>query len=119
VIRRIGLLWLGATAVVSGIVGVIAYQAGWGAGVTARLPEGAAVPYYAYGPHFGFFGFVPFLFVLLVLFLVFRGGRRWSRFGPPPPAQAARTGQPPAGDPWQDWPERPASEPQPAPPQQK
>ena len=113
-------IWLGATAVVSAVVGVIAYQAGWAAGVAARLPAGAAVPYY-YGPHpFGFFGFLPFLFLLVVLLFVLRAGRRWGpwggwgyrdyrRFaGPPPqpgPQQAA-----PADDPWQGWPERPPGE---------
>jgi hypothetical protein len=115
--RRLALIWVGATAIVSAVVGTIAYQAGWAAGVTARLPEGAVGPYpYAYGPHFGFFGFLPFLLLLLVLFLVFRGGGRWGyrRYGPSQPQPQA----PPAGDPWQGWPQRPPSE-RPAPPEQQ
>jgi hypothetical protein len=113
--RGLLLIWLGATAVVSGIVGVISYEAGWAAGLAAKLPAGAVVPYYA--PHFfgfGFFGLLPLLFLVLVLLLVFRGGRRWGRgawgpwgggYGRFPSAT-----QPPAGDPWRDWPQRPPSE---------
>jgi hypothetical protein len=124
--RRLGLIWLAATAVVSAVVGVIAYQAGWAAGVAARLPEGAVAPYY-YGPHFfGFFGFLPFLFLLLVLLFVFRAGRRFGPWGgwgyrgygryagaPPQPGQV-----PPAEDPMREWPRRPPAE-QPAPPERK
>ena len=107
--RGLAMIWLGATAVVSAVVGVLSYQAGWAAGVATRLPDGAAAPYY-YPPHFfgfGFFGLLPFVLLLVVLLLVFRGGRRWGSWGygrypggPPPPP----------GDPWQDSPPRPRSE---------
>jgi len=119
--RGIGLIWLGATAAISAIVGVISYQAGWAAGLAVKVPAGTAVAYYPFAPHlFGFgFGLLPLLGVLLVVFFVARAGRRWGRgpgawgYGrfsgttPPPPV---------GGDPWRDWPQRPPSE-QPAPPQ--
>jgi hypothetical protein len=124
--RGLALIWLGATAVVAAIVGFISYGAGWAAGAAARAP--AAAPYY-YGPHFFGFGFLPFLFLLLVLFLVFRAGRRrgpwgWgyrgygAPFPPYQPSQQSRPGvqPPPAGDPWQGWPQRPPTQ---APPEQE
>lgn len=117
--RRLALIWLGATAVVSAIVGFISYGAGWASGAAAKLPQGAAAvgPYYGgYGPHFfGFFGFLPFLFILCCLFFFFRIGR-WRRpwgggWGYPgygaPYQQSAPPPPPPAGDPWQGWPQRP------------
>jgi hypothetical protein len=112
---RFALIWLGATAVVSAIVGVLSYQAGWAAGLATRLPAGTAFPYpyppHFFGPGFGFFGLLPFLFLLVVLLLVFRGGRRWG-----PGGQGRFPGGPPAGgDPWQGWPQRPPSEQQPPP----
>jgi len=102
------LIWLGATAIVSGIVGILAYQAGWAAGLAAKLPAGTVVPYY-YGPHFFGFGFFGPLFFLLVLFVVLvavrGGGRRWRPWGGYPSAA------PPAGDdPWRAWPQRPPAE---------
>jgi hypothetical protein len=82
--RGFVLIWLGATAVVSTIVGIISYQAGWAGGLATKVPEGAVGPYpYYYAPHFfgfGFFG-LPLLLVLLVLLFVFRGGRRWGSGG--------------------------------------
>jgi hypothetical protein len=111
--RGLALIWLGATAVVSAVVGFISYGAGWAAGAAARLPAAAAGPYYG-GPHFfGFFGFLPFLFLLFVLFLAFRGRRRgpwgwgggWGYRGygvPPQPGAQV----PPTGDPWAGWPQR-------------
>ncbi|HEY4026199.1 MAG TPA: hypothetical protein VGO86_07185 [Candidatus Dormibacteraeota bacterium] len=101
------LIWVGATAVVSAIVGVLSYQAGWAAGLAARLPAEAAPPYY-YAPHFfgfGFFGLLPFLFLLFVLLLVFRGGRRWGPGGPGY-GRFAGTTPPAPGDPWHGWPQR-------------
>jgi hypothetical protein len=126
--RGLALIWLGATAVVSAVVGFISYGAGWAAGAAAHVPA-AAGPYYYGGPHFGFFGFLPFLFVLFVLFLVFRAGRRRGPWGwgggwgyrgygvPPQPGAQV----PPSGDPWAGWPQRPQpqpQQPQAAPPEQ-
>jgi hypothetical protein len=115
--RGLALIWLGATAVVSAVVGVISYQAGWASGLAAGAHAGVAVPAYYYAPHFfGFgFGFLPFLFLLFVLFLVFRGGRRWGR-GPGGWGYDRFAGptQAPAGDPWHGWPQRPPSEQAPA-----
>jgi hypothetical protein len=110
--RGIALIWLGATALVSAVVGVISYQAGWAAGILAHVPAGTVAPYpYYYEPHFfGFFGFLPFLFLVLIVLFLFRRGRwgRWggyNRFGGPTPQQ------PPAGEPWpQEWPQRPREE---------
>ena len=113
---RFSALWLGLTAVLATVVGFFSYQAGWSAGLAARLPAGAAVPYYAYGPHFGFgfFG-LPFLLLLVILLFAFRGRRRWGPggWGPGPwrPGAGAASGgpQPPpaAGEPIHDWPQRP------------
>jgi hypothetical protein len=80
--RGIALIWLGATAVVSGVVGIIAYQAGWAAGVGTRLPAVGGAPYF-YAPHPFFFGFglLPLLFLGLVLLIALRVGRRWGPGG--------------------------------------
>ncbi len=116
--RGFALIWLGATALVSAIVGIFSYQAGWAAGAAARLPAGAAdgAPYY-YGPHFfGFFGFLPFLFLLLVLLFVFRAGRwlgPWRGWGPRGGGYGRFAGTPappPPGEQWQEWPQRPPRE---------
>ncbi|HKF75754.1 MAG TPA: hypothetical protein VKF59_06395 [Candidatus Dormibacteraeota bacterium] len=129
--RRVALIWGGATAIVAAIVGFLSYQAGWAAGLATRVPVAPAGPgpYYGYyGPHFWGFGLVPLLFVLLVVWFVFRA-TRWRRgwgpggwgpggWGPggwygqypgaaqqqPPPGGAQ---PPPAGDPLHDWPQRP------------
>jgi hypothetical protein len=106
--RGFALIWLGATAVVSTIVGFISYQAGWAAGLATKVPEGAVgpypYPYPYYGPHFfgfGFFG-LPLLLLVIILLFAFRGGRRWGRggWGPggydrpaPPPGDQATPGQ--------------------------
>jgi hypothetical protein len=120
--RGIGLIWLGATAVVTSLVGVFSYQAGWAAGLAAKLPEGA--PAYYYAPHPFGFGFFSFLFLLFVLLMVFRVGRRWGPGGWGPrgwgqgrPA-AGQTPPPPTQDPWHGWPERPPGEQPPSGPQQ-
>jgi hypothetical protein len=133
------LIWLGATAAVSAIVGFISYGAGWASGAAAHLPQGVAPvgPYYGYyGPHFfGFLGFLPIFFFLCVLFLVFRIGRflvfrigRWRRpwgwgWGNPgygaPYQQGVTPPPPPSGDPWQGWPQRPQQQPAPPPEQEK
>jgi hypothetical protein len=120
VTRRLALIWLGATAVVSAIVGVISYGVGWASGAAAHLPQGAAAvgPYW-YGPHFfGFFGFLPFLFLLCCLFFVFRigrWGRPWGGWGYPGYTPYQQPGvnppPPPSGDPWQGWPQRPQQQP--------
>ena len=126
--RGLALIWLGTTAVVAAVVGVISYTVGWAAGAAARVPAAAAGPYYYGGPHFfGFFGFLPFLFLLFVLFLVFRAGRLRGRWGwgggwgyrgyGAPPQPGAQV--PPTGDPWAGWPQRPEPQQQPAaPPEQ-
>ena len=127
--RGLVLIWLGATAAVSAVVGFFSYGAGWAAGAASRLPAAApAGPYYYGGPHF--FGFLPFLFLLLVLFLVFRGVRRrgpwgwggWGYRGYGAPYQPYQPGTqpPPVADPWQGWPQRPPQQqPTPAPEQEK
>ena len=110
---RITLIWLGATAVVASVVGFIAYQAGWAAGLATRLPQGTAGPYPYFGPphFFGFFGPLPFILLLVVLLLVFRGGRRWGPWGPWGGYRWSPPGTPPPPrpdeDPWKDWPQRP------------
>ena len=129
--RGFSLVWLGLTAALATIVGFLSYQAGWSAGLATKLPAGAALPYYAYGPHlFGFGFFVPFLFFLVILLLVFGGARRrfWGGWGPGPwgpggggyggPRSGSR-GQDPAAqpgsapsqpapeDPIHGWPQRP------------
>lgn len=122
--RGFALAWLGATAVVSAIVGFFSYQAGWAAGLATKVPEGAAAPYY-YPPHFfgfGFFGLLPFLFFLFVLWLVFRAGRWWGpwRWGTGLRDYNRFRGvtPPPTDDPLNDWPQRPPSE-RPAPGQRQ
>ena len=83
--RGLGLLGLVATVIVIAIVGVIAYQVGWGEGFAQHVP--AAVPadgsttapaqfypyYYGYGPHFFGFGWIfGLLFFLFLGFIFFR-----------------------------------------------
>ena len=73
------------------VVGTIAYNIGWSAGVGTHLPAGATnVPpgyYYGYGAWhagFGIFGFLWFLLVLFGIFWLFRlafWGRRWHGGG--------------------------------------
>jgi phosphotransferase system glucose/maltose/N-acetylglucosamine-specific IIC component len=75
------------TVIVLVIVGAIAYNIGWSAGVGTHLPDGATnVPpgyYYGYGgwhAGFGIFGFLWFLLILFGVFWLFRlafWGRRW------------------------------------------
>ncbi len=82
------------TVIVLVIVGAIAYNIGWSAGVGTHLPEGAApnnmMPgyYYGYGwgfhPFFAGFGILWFLLILFGLFWLFRlafWGRRWHGGG--------------------------------------
>ena len=85
--RGFGFIGLVVTAILLGIVGVIAYNVGWSDGVATHLPAGtAAAPpyYYGYGPHWGFgiFGFFWFLFVVFILFgllrFAFFGRRHWG-----------------------------------------
>ena len=81
--RGFGLIGLVVTAILLGIVGVIAYNVGWSDGAATHFPAGTAVAppdyYYGYGPHWGFgiFGFFWFLFVLFILF----GLLRFAFFG--------------------------------------
>jgi len=80
------LIWTLVTATIAGIAGVLAYQAGYAAGLATKIPAGAAAvaPYWAYGVHpfmFGF-GFFPLLLLVVLIVLLFAafGRRRW---GPP------------------------------------
>lgn len=107
--RGLGLFGLVATIILIAIVGVIAYQVGWGDGFAQHVPQ--AVPadgsttapaqyypyYYGYGPHFFGFGWIfGLLFFLFVGFFFFRvlafglfgwrrgwgyGGRGWGMHG--------------------------------------
>lgn len=88
--RGFGFLWVAVTSILLVIVGVVAYQAGWSAGVSTQVPAGAAAaaaPYYYYGPHmfgfglFGFFWLLFFLFLLFWLFRIARFGRGWGHGG--------------------------------------
>jgi hypothetical protein len=87
--RGFGLIGLVMTAILLGIVGVIAYNVGWSDGLATHVPAatGEAPGYYGYGPHmfgwgFGIFGFFWFLFVLFGLLFLFRlaffGRRHWG-----------------------------------------
>ncbi len=83
--RGFGLIGLVATAILLGIVGVIAYNVGWSDGVATHLPAGTAVAppyYYGGGWGFGIFGFFWFLFILFILFgllrFAFFGRRYWG-----------------------------------------
>src|SRR3989441_11991090 len=81
--RGFGFLWVVLTGILLALVGTIAYQAGWSAGVATHVADGAAGagPYYYGGP--GVFGF-GFLWVLFIPFLIFvffpiaRVGRGWG-----------------------------------------
>jgi hypothetical protein len=80
--RGFGLIGLLVTAILLGLVGVIAYNVGWSDGVGTHLPAGTEVTppyYYGYGPHWGFgiFGFFGFLFLLFIVF----GFLRFAFFG--------------------------------------
>ena len=127
--RGFGFLWVALTSILLAVVGVIAYQAGWSAGVATQIPAGAAAaaPYYYYGPHFigfGLFGFFWFLFILFVLLWLFRaiafgrgwghggwGYRRWGGYG------GGQGRVPPAIDErMQEWHRRAHGEPAPTPP---
>ena len=92
--RGFGILGLVLALVLIGVVGVIAYNAGWSNGFAQHLPEAGstATPaagyypypyYYGYGPHFfGFgwiFGLFFFLFFLWLIFRVIFGFGRWGR----------------------------------------
>jgi hypothetical protein len=126
--RGFGLLWVALTGILLAVVGAVAYQAGWSAGVATHIPEGAvaAAPYYGYyAPHFfgfGLFGFFWLLFILFLIFVLFRAarfGRGWGYYrgwgpgghggpgGGVPPAVEERM---------QEWHRRAHGEPSPAPP---
>jgi hypothetical protein len=95
--RGFGLIGLVLTGILIAIVGVLSYDAGWSAGAATHVADGAAaVPYYAYAPHFFGFGLFGFLFFLVLLFVLFRiagfamgwgrggwgyGGRGYGSFG--------------------------------------
>jgi hypothetical protein len=79
--RRIGLIWTAATAVIAGIASYLSYEAGLSAGLATKLPAGAG-PYYAYGPHWGWgFGlpFFGFFWLFVLLFLLFGLSRGFAR----------------------------------------
>jgi hypothetical protein len=84
--RGFGLIGLVVTAILLGIVGVIAYNVGWSDGAATHVAAGTVAPpyYYGYGPGpgFGIFGFFWFLFVLFILFgllrFAFFGRRHWG-----------------------------------------
>jgi hypothetical protein len=87
--RGFGLIGLVLTAILLGIVGVIAYNVGWSDGAATHVAAGTVAPpyYYGYGPGpgFGIFGFLWFLFVLFILFgllrFAFFGRRHWGGGG--------------------------------------
>ena len=95
--RGFGLIGLLATVILLVIVGAIAYNIGYGEGVSTHLPavatngDGTAVPGYYYGHPFGvgfgLFGIFWFLLILFGLFWLFRiaffgfGMRRWMGGG--------------------------------------
>jgi len=84
--RGFGFIGLALTTLLLVIVGVVAYQAGWSAGVATHVSDGAAaaVPYYYDGPGFfgfGLFGFLFFLFLLIVIFRIAAFGRGWGYRG--------------------------------------
>ena len=102
--RGLGLLGLVVTIAIVAIVGVIAYQVGWGDGFAQHLPAAvpadgsttAPAPYYpyyygyGYGPHFFGFGwifglliflFLGFIFFRIVAFGLFGWGRGWGYGG--------------------------------------
>jgi hypothetical protein len=87
--RGFVLIWTLVTAVIAGISGLLAYQAGYAAGLATKLPAGAAAvgPYWGYGFHPFFFGFGFFpllLFIVLVLLVLSAiGRRRWGGWGYP------------------------------------
>jgi len=122
--RGFGFLWVVLTGILLALVGTIAYQAGWSAGVATHVADGAAVaaPYYYGGPGFFGFGFLWFLFILFLIFVFFRiarFGRGWGyggwghRYGYGP----GKGGIPPAIDErMQEWHKRAHGEPAPAPP---
>ena len=80
--RGFGLIGLLATVILLVIVGAIAYNIGYGEGVSTHLPavatngDGTAVPGYYYGHPFGvgfgLFGIFWFLLILFGLFWLFR-----------------------------------------------
>ncbi len=87
--RGFGLIWLAVTALIAGVASYFSYQAGFSQGLAGKLPAGAAgMPYYWYGPHWGwgfgffpFFGLIWFFLVLLLIFWLVRGAARFGRHG--------------------------------------
>src|SRR2546422_3116088 len=71
--RGFGFLWVVLTGILLALVGTIAYQAGWSAGVATHVADGAAAagPYYYRGPGVFGFRFLLFLFLPFLLFLFF------------------------------------------------
>jgi hypothetical protein len=124
--RGFGFLGLVLTTLLLVIVGVVAYQAGWSAGVATHVSAGttAPVPYYYDGPGFfgfGLFGFLFFLFLLFVIFRIAAFGRGWGYRGGWGKGMYGRGygggGIPPAIDErMQEWHKRAHGEPAPAPP---
>jgi hypothetical protein len=123
--RGFVLVWTVVTAVIAGIAGLIAYQAGYAAGLATKLPAGGAAvaPYWAYGfhPFFGFgFGLFPVLVLILVVVLLFSafGRRRWGYFGYRGyPGGAGGPGSPsPFEQRMRDWHDRMHDEQPPSPP---
>lgn len=120
--RGFGLLWVALTGILLAVVGVIAYQAGWDAGVATQVPAGAAAaaPYYYYGPHFfgfGLFGILFFLFLLFVLFRIAMFGRGWGYGRGKGWYGRGQGGVPPAiEERMREWHQRAHGEPVPAPP---
>src|SRR3989442_1920335 len=78
--RGFGFLWVVLTGILLALVGTIAYQAGWSAGVATHVADGAAE---AAPPHYRRAGvlLVVFPLVLFLPCLVF-GVFRVARFGP-------------------------------------
>ncbi len=112
------------TVIVLLIVGAIAYNIGWSAGVGTHLPAGATnvPPGYYYGgfgfhPFFAGFGILWFLLILFGLFWLFRlafWGRRWHGGGWYGPGRGMGYGS--FEDRAREWHRREHGEPAPQPP---
>src|SRR3989454_9971701 len=72
--RGFGFVWVVLTGILLALVGTIAYQAGWSAGVATHVADGAAGggPYSYRGPGGLGFGVLRVPFIPVLVFLVFR-----------------------------------------------
>src|SRR3989442_4895734 len=81
--RGFGFLWVVLTGILLALVGTIAYQAGWSAGVATHVADGAAVAasFYYRGTVVLWVWLLLLLFVLFPLLRVFRLPRVGRRLG--------------------------------------